>query len=64
MNIFAYFLLANTISGFALFRRKRFEKIENEENYIENALVELRLANCHEIGKMLRNEFRIDYKRK
>jgi len=56
MNIFAYFLLANTISGFALFRRKRFEKIENEENYIENALVELRLANCHEIGKMLRND--------
>lgn len=56
MNIFAYVLLANTISGFALFRRKRFEKIENEENYIENALVELRLANCHEIGKMLRND--------
>ena len=56
MNIFAYFLLANTISGFALFRRKRFEKIENEENYIENALAELRLANCHEIGKMLRND--------
>ena len=56
MNIIAIVLLASTTSGFTLFRRKRFEKIENEENYIENALVELRLANCHEIGKMLRKD--------
>ena len=56
MNIIAIFLIASTTSGFTLFRRKRFEKIENEENYIENAMVELQLANCHEIGKMLRKD--------
>ena len=55
MNILIYLLLSR-VSGFAIFRRKRFEKIEIEQNYIQNALAELSLANCNEIGKMLRND--------